>query len=119
MAAQIIPFPKLANVNEEMRQEPAVAANDLFRASANTGLHLVKPSIAKPFVLPSESQQIAIRIVEDVCMEHNLLHPAFEPMTERSSAFWATLPMPPVRIETPIAVARRLAHIILPIVELA
>ena len=115
MATQIIPFPKLATLNRGVLQEPNPAeARDLFRAmDGSRGLHLVEPSVTATSRCAPQSQQTALRIVADVCIEHNLLHPACEPMTTRASAFWAALPMPPARVETPFAVARRLARMIL------
>ena len=122
MAAQIIPFPKLATMNEGMRQGPAsVAPRDSLAAAGSTskGLHLVQPTITNPLAFAAESQQTALRIVEAICIEHDLQHPALEPATARSLAFWATLPLPPARVETPLSVARRFARTILPVVELA
>ena len=111
MAAQIILFPKVASVKEEIVHGeygpmPQTAAR---RCPSLTALHLVK----------SRSQQAALRIVEDVCREHDVPHPTYGSLSERSSAFWATLPMPPARVETPVSVAKRLAHVLLPINELA
>ena len=112
MAAQIIPFPRLNAVNEGMAPLGTTAMQHTSAPSdPATHMHIVRPSAF------GRSQQTAQRIVEDVCLEHHLTHPAFETNTERPAAFWATLPMPPARVETPISVAKRLAHMLLPVAE--
>ncbi len=113
MTAQIIPFPKLKSVNEGMASVSKAAMQHchLGERDPASRLHIVRPSAL------GKTQRTALRIVEDVCLEHHLVHPAMEPERERTLAFWATLPIPPARVETPLSVARRLTHLILPMVE--
>ena len=113
MGAQVSPFPKLDTVNEGMAPLPTAAIQSTATALEYPAkrLHIVRPSAF------ARTQPTALRIVEDGCLEHPLVHPAMQADNERTHTFWATLPVAPARVETPISVAKRLAHFILPTVE--
>ena len=81
------------------------------------GLRLVKAGEQPAMPDYRLSQQQAKRIVmesqQDVVALNDRPYPGSAVFNERSPQFWATLPMPETHTETPLTVARRLAHLIL------
>jgi hypothetical protein len=121
MSAKILQFPKRI---EPDAQHIADACIEALRhmpmepeVKRSHGLRLVKAGEQPVVPDYSLSQQQATRIVlesrQDVMGLKEKPYLGSAVFNERSPQFWATLPVPETHTETPLTVARRLAHLIL------
>jgi hypothetical protein len=114
MAARILEFPKRAEAAPEVVQACVTAIQQSHNNGApEPGPRLVKAGSEYIAPVHTHSQQQALQIVQESRQDAKRLPDVKALISERSPQFWANLPVPEERMETPLTVARRLAHLIL------